>query len=67
MHTFSGPEGTVFHSNSDLSGDVAIHPRDSLGRCDIPGADLIAFVANYVRNESIAWLEQAEDKEVLGL
>lgn len=62
MHTFKGNE-TVFIAHGDLSGDVTI--KRGKKEIDIPGVDLIAFIAEHVRNEKISRLEQAEDMEVL--
>lgn len=58
-------ERTVFNYNSDLSGDVEID-------CDgatihVPGEALFAFIAEYVRRERIAAIENASDDKVLGL
>ena len=63
MNHFEGPDGTHFHSNSDLSGDVIISENGVQYR--VPGRDLLAFVANYVRDERIAALEHASDEEIL--
>lgn len=64
MHHFMH-EGTGFLSNSDLSGDVEICVGEET--LNVPGEALIAFVADYVRREKIAKLEQADDAELLGL
>ena len=72
MHHFSGTK-TVFNFNSDLSGDVLIHnPDTELGwdeqtELAIPGEDLLAFIANFVRNARISQLEQCSDSEILGI
>lgn len=68
MHTFTGEKAT-FHFSSDMSGDVQIVIRrgqdfDSL---HVPGVDLIAFVAEYVRSQMISAVEQMSVHEVLGI
>ncbi len=69
-HTFEGPsKKTRFHYNSDLSGDVSIHVDDENGlrALNVPGEDLLAFVADYVRGRKISALEDAEWHEVFGI
>jgi hypothetical protein len=71
MHTFKtgdAPHETAFHFNSDLSGDVSI--RRSLGEIvskelTIPAEHLLAFVAEFIRREKIARLEEASDMQIL--
>lgn len=80
MHSFKGPEGTNFNFNSDLSGEahvnVPLAMAETIGpfgnepqrmEVKIPCADLIAFVAQYVRRERAAAIEDMEDEQVLGL
>ena len=72
----------VFLYNSDLSGDVKIIKKlteDEMknmstaeiiaAQCEIevPGHILLDFVADYVRNERIAKLEQMSTDEILGV
>lgn len=72
-HTYYGPQGTRFHNNSDLSGDViaTVRPYDSRDGTQItvriPGEDIKSLVAQYVRLEKITRLEDMDDDEVLGL
>lgn len=42
-HTFTGPQGTTFIYNSDLSGMVLAFVGQSPQWVEIPGADLVAF------------------------
>lgn len=57
---------TTFICNPDLSGTVEI--KTDNGRIEVVGRDLIAFVADYVRREKIAALEDdVSDQEILGL
>lgn len=59
---------THFVFNSDLSGDVTISRQgDESRELKVPGKHLLQFVANYVRWQKIAVIEQAEDDEILGL
>ncbi len=79
-HTFE-QDGWTISYNPDLSGDVTITtpPSSSPGLGDtipaatlnmvveMPGKVLIAFLAEWMRREKAAALEQASDFEVLGL
>jgi hypothetical protein len=60
MHTFKGPNGTTFHYNSDLSGEVyiltTVKPaagpeagRIIDGEAEVSAADLVAF-ADHTRD-----------------
>lgn len=73
---FKGPEGTLFNYNADLSGNVQIFiprnrmeitDRDGSGYVNIPGKDLLAFVAEYIRMEKISALENADMRSLFGL
>ncbi len=63
-HTLALTTAT-FNYNSDLSGNVTITTRE--GRIDVPGCELVAFVAEYVRGQRINALESATTRELLGL
>lgn len=65
MHSFV-TDGTAFTCSSDLSGDVEIMRLDDESRMSIPGADLLAFVAEVVRLQKISELETASGSEILG-
>lgn len=65
-----GDGSTVFHHDGDYSGDVEIIREDSSGaqaRVWIPFWQLRRLVAEYVRTEKIGQLENATDRELLGL
>lgn len=66
MHAFHAPSGTVYSHNSDLSGSVSWSPKPGIW-LEIPGEDIIALVAQYVRNQKIADLEEVGDSTILGL
>ena len=66
MHTYVAPGGTVFTSNSDLSGEVRIQNQDKL-ILHVYGPDLLAFVADFVQRARIAALEDAPHHDILGL
>jgi hypothetical protein len=53
-----------FHHNQDLSGDVIIVVGKQELR--VPGAALLEFIADHVRNRRISELEQMDAGEVLG-
>jgi hypothetical protein len=56
--------GTRFIHNGDYSGEVEIQHSDQEAVW-VPFSDLLQFVADYVRQEKIAKLEQASGREVL--
>jgi hypothetical protein len=63
---FDNRKGDSANFNSDFSGDVIL--RNKRGDClEISGEFLIALVADYVMSQKIEKLEQATDKEILGL
>ena len=66
---YEGEEEFTFYYNFDLSGNVVIVKGygDSSQRIEIPGKALLDFVANWVRNQRIAVLEEQGTDEVLGL
>lgn len=65
MHTATCGK-TNFNFNSDLSGDVVI-TNDAGTTIMVPGGDLVAFVAEYVRQQRIAEIENMTALEVLDL
>jgi hypothetical protein len=67
MHTFEA-HGVLIHHNSDGSGDALIRRLDDDStEIRVPCAALLEFVANLIRNERIAVLEQAEPEVILGM
>lgn len=80
MHTYitgrdrSG-DGTVFHFNSDLSGEVVVDLKKAEFHQDgdkhwvevkIPAADLIDFIMEmYVKVKAIELIEQADLRQLL--
>lgn len=71
MHRYSHNKWNgSLHYNSDLSGDVkVIIPTDenNWNEFSIPGFILLGLVAQFVSEQLISVLEQAEPDEVLGL
>jgi len=68
MHTFKGSQRTVFHYNSDMSGNVTvIDKNDTNKEFEIPALDILEFVAEFVRNQHIAKFEQMDVHELLNL
>lgn len=63
--TDDADEHTVFNFNSDMSGNVIIAHRGQ--EIEVPGEHLLQFVANYIRQERIASLEQANDRQIFGI
>ena len=55
---------TSFIGNSDLSGDITI--RRNGEEIDIPGAQILKFVADHIRDERIRVIEQMTESEILG-
>lgn len=66
MHTFKHGE-TIFWHNGGFDGDVEIGFEGEGPRITVPFSALRALVAEHVRREKIAALEQANAIELLGL
>jgi len=77
MHSHSTKNKTIFHFNSDGSGDVSIvvpkegatdgYDKNSFDEIQVPFEDVIEFMAHFVRYEKINELEEMDDKDVLGI
>lgn len=74
MHSFTGDNGTIFHHNTDMSGDVFIIRKvyDADGqavgeseRIDVPGDDLMDFIASVVRRRMVCRIEDMTTEEIL--
>lgn len=65
MHTYTCGT-TTFNFNSDISGEVTIRRPDGAA-LNVPGGDLVAFVAEYVRQRRFSELESMTALEVLGV
>jgi len=68
MHTYKATNGTVFNSNADLSGLVEISGgaiSTNPSTFGVDGDDLLEFVAEYVRNQAIAEIEDADTEALL--
>lgn len=57
MHTFEA-SAVRFHHNGDFSGDVIICEEATGNEFRVPFEDMKKFVAEYVRCEKIARIEQ---------
>lgn len=66
MHT-GCYEHTVFNHNSDLSGDVIIRDLRTGTEINVPGADLLSFVADHVRQRRISEIAECGPEELLGI
>lgn len=64
MHTYES-NGFLFHHNSDMNGDVIIVNKNNGEELEVDGEAILDFVANYIRNEKIAKLENSTNKEIL--
>lgn len=67
MHYFQGPHGTHFNYNGGFDGEVIIRKEFKDGRqptIEIPMDDILALVAEYIRQHRISALEQ---QDVFGL
>jgi hypothetical protein len=71
MHTFVTPDRSIcIHHNGDFSGDAEIvrfAPDGSTQTIAVPCQALLEFVAEFIRNERVAQLENATYEEVFGL
>ncbi len=66
MHSAESKNGTVFHFNSDFSGDIEILPLGVDVGFHIPAEDLLELVAyHYVLPCEIEALEGAPWKDIL--
>jgi len=67
MHTFEGKKTRIFYS-SDLSGDViVVVSKETTLEMEVPGQDLLDFVAEHVRQQRITQLEDMTTEALLGL
>lgn len=64
MHSYQGKQGTIFHHNSDFSGNVIITHEGK--EIEIPGSDILELVAyEYILPQKISAVEQAGWQELL--
>lgn len=63
MHTFTSNK-TIFHYNSDMSGDVVILTPEKI-EFRVDGRSILEFVAEYVRGQRIRRIENQEVDELL--
>ena len=66
MHSFTAQNGTVFNFNSDLSGNVIVS-MDNQYRVEVPGDDLLEFVAEVVKDRRISDLDDSLPHEIFGI
>lgn len=66
MRTIKGRWGTIFHHNSDFSGNVVVVKGDGT-EFEIPAQDILDLVAEHVRSIKIAKLEDLLPEQLLGL
>lgn len=66
MHTFSG-ESCRIHYDSDMSGEIYICNKNSGKELGVKAQDILDFVANYVRRQRIAELENIGTEDILDL
>lgn len=67
--TTSGPtwsDSSFFHHRGDLKGDVIIKRCDG-SQITIPAEHLAQFVASFIRQKRIREVEDAGDREILGI
>ena len=60
-HTFTAPNGTVFHHIAAYSGDVHIAPAAGEPSVEVPIDDLLAFVAHVVTERRLRDLREVVD------
>lgn len=81
MHTLNCNNGTTFHYNSDLSGEVIITRKKNCSNStaikmlreitfdddiSISGDDILEFVASYIQLQRISVLEKMTPAQILG-
>lgn len=68
MRSFEGPTGRTYLHNSDFSGDVLI-PAESQDKWGtdiaIPFADMVALVAEFLREKEIARWENYSNDQII--
>lgn len=65
MHSFTGPQGTVFSYNSDFSGDIGINEGGCFSKfIEVPFEDLQAFLLERRRAQFIGNLENMSYEEL---
>lgn len=69
MHSFKSSKGTGFSYNGDLSGSVVLftgdHPPQA--RLEVPGIDLLDFIAHWLRDQQVSRLENSDPLTLLGV
>lgn len=66
MHAYVAAGGTVFNYNSDFSGSVRVQQGETAFVVEIPGEDLIDFIAYcFVVPRRIVKLEEASSESAL--
>jgi len=68
-HTFVGPSGAIYHHNGDFSGDVEVEVEHTHqgGLVSIPFEDMKALVFEYLRQQIIARVEDADYRGLMEL
>ena len=64
MHSAKSLNGTTFHYNSDLSGDVIIRTKAG-AEIEVDGEDLKQFIAQRLVAEKISKLESMDPVDAL--
>lgn len=64
MRSFKG-KSCLINYNSDMSGDLSISKLGDESEIVIQAADIISFVAEYVRSNKITELERMSDEEII--
>ncbi len=65
MHTMVVSNNTVFHYNSDYSGNIEIASVN--GSIEIPANDLIRFMTEIIRDKQTQRIESASLDELIGI
>jgi hypothetical protein len=66
MHTFDGGF-TIFHYNSDLSGDVVLTDSDGEKSFTVPACELLALFAEWMKRQAETALDNRLISEVRGI
>ena len=56
---------TRFFHNSDMSGDVTIHIKETGQEMEVSGADLVEFVVEHLKREAIGRIEQMTTEDFI--
>jgi hypothetical protein len=67
MHTFAATDRIRIHHNGGFEDEVIICDTETKAEVRVEFESLLDFVGEYIRDDLIGWLEQADSKPLIGL